>query len=61
MEIRNGDYVDTIIRIAEGNPRIAYMAGRLAKQNNHCLQLMMQRSYMKAIILSFGKFSNYYR
>ena len=31
MEIRNGDYVDTIIRIAEGNPRIAYMAGRLAK------------------------------
>lgn len=31
MEIRNEDYVDTIIKIAEGNPRIAYMAGRLAK------------------------------
>lgn len=31
MEIRNEDYVDVIIKIAEGNPRIAYMAGRLAK------------------------------
>ncbi len=31
MEIRNEDYVDAIIKIAEGNPRIAYMAGRLAK------------------------------
>lgn len=31
MAIRNRDYVDTIIRIAEGNPRIAYMAGKLAK------------------------------
>lgn len=35
LEIRNEDYVNQIIRIAEGNPRIAYMAGRLAveKQN----------------------------
>lgn len=32
MEIRNEDYVNPIIRIAEGNPRIAYMAGKLAKQ-----------------------------
>ena len=31
MEIRNEDYIKAIIRIAEGNPRIAYMAGRLAK------------------------------
>ncbi len=31
MEIRNSDYVAQIIRIAEGNPRIAYMAGKLAK------------------------------
>lgn len=31
MEIRNEDYADAIIKIAEGNPRIAYMAGRLAK------------------------------
>lgn len=35
LEIRNEDYVKQIVRIAEGNPRIAYMAGRLAveKQN----------------------------
>lgn len=35
LEIRNEDYVEQIIRIAEGNPRIAYMAGKLAieKQN----------------------------
>lgn len=35
LRIFNEDYVKQIIRIAEGNPRIAYMAGRLAveKQN----------------------------
>ncbi len=35
LEICNEDYVRQIIRIAEGNPRIAYMAGKLAieKQN----------------------------
>lgn len=35
LKIRNEDYVKQIIQIAEGNPRIAYMAGRLAveKQN----------------------------
>lgn len=32
MGIRNEDYVKQIIRIAEGNPRIAYMAGELAKE-----------------------------
>ncbi len=30
MGIRNEDYVSQIIRLAEGNPRIAYMAGKLA-------------------------------
>lgn len=30
LEICNEDYVKQIIRISEGNPRIAYMAGRLA-------------------------------
>lgn len=30
LEIINSDYTEHIIRIAEGNPRIAYMAGRLA-------------------------------
>lgn len=30
MGITNEIYVNQIIRIAEGNPRIAYMAGKLA-------------------------------
>lgn len=30
LHIFNERYIDQIIRIAEGNPRIAYMAGRLA-------------------------------
>ena len=35
LEIRNEDYIKQIVRIAEGNPRLAYMAGKLAieKQN----------------------------
>lgn len=32
MQIMNEQFVDTIIKIAEGNPRIAYMAGKLAKE-----------------------------
>ena len=31
LGIKNDIYIDQIIRIAEGNPRIAYMAGKLAK------------------------------
>ena len=35
LEVRNEGYVKQIVRISEGNPRIAYMAGKLAieKQN----------------------------
>lgn len=35
LEIFNEDYIKQIVRISEGNPRIAYMAGKLAveKQN----------------------------
>lgn len=32
MQIMNEQFVDPIIKIAEGNPRIAYMAGKLAKE-----------------------------
>ena len=35
LGIRNEEYVNQIIRIAEGNPRIAYMAGRLAIQKQN--------------------------
>ena len=30
LEIRNEEYLNQIIRISEGNPRLAYMAGKLA-------------------------------
>lgn len=44
LVIRNHDYVQQIVRIAEGNPRIAYMAGRLAKekQNLYAIQDVSQ-------------------
>ena len=32
MQILNEQFVDSIVQIAEGNPRIAYMAGKLAKE-----------------------------
>ncbi len=50
MEIRNEDYVDVIIKIAEGNPRIAYMAGRLAKAEQS----------LSAIIDATQLYENYY-
>lgn len=34
LDIQNIHYVDQIVRIAEGNPRIAYMAGKLAIDND---------------------------
>ena len=33
LEIRNDLYLDQIVKIAEGNPRIAFLAGKLAKDN----------------------------
>lgn len=35
LKILNQIYIKRIIRIAEGNPRIAYMAGKLALENNN--------------------------
>lgn len=35
LNIRNRIYIDKIIRISNGNPRIAYMAGRLAIEKNN--------------------------
>lgn len=34
LGVNNQTYVEQIIRIAEGNPRIAFMAGRLAREKN---------------------------
>ena len=35
LGIKNPEYVNKIVAIAEGNPRIAYMAGKLAKEKNN--------------------------
>lgn len=60
LEIRNEDYVKQIIRIAEGNPRIAYMAGRLAveKQNLSAIKDVSQlydAYYEKYVNSTLGK------
>lgn len=34
LKIENSDYIEQIVRIASGNPRIAYMAGKLAIEKN---------------------------
>jgi len=34
LKIENNDYIEQIVRIAGGNPRIAYMAGKLAIEKN---------------------------
>lgn len=34
LKIENSDYIEQIVRIAGGNPRIAYMAGKLAIEKN---------------------------
>lgn len=34
LKIENNDYIEQIVRIAGGNPRIAYMAGKLAVEKN---------------------------
>lgn len=56
MEIRNEDYVDAIIKIAEGNPRIAYMAGRLAKTEQSLMAIndatQLYESYYAKFLVS---------
>ena len=34
LKIENSDYIEQIVRISSGNPRIAYMAGKLAIEKN---------------------------
>lgn len=60
LHILNERYIDQIIRIAEGNPRIAYMAGRLAfeKQNLNAIRDVSQlydTYYSKYVNGSLGK------
>lgn len=52
LHILNERYIDQIIRIAEGNPRIAYMAGRLAfeKQNLNAIREMYLNYTIRTIV-----------
>lgn len=50
LEINNQLYINQILKIAEGNPRMAYMAGRLALENQN----------LKSISDSSGLYDAYY-
>lgn len=58
LNIRNQHYIDQIVRIAEGNPRIAYMAGKLAIENDlsriQDVSSLMDQYYAKVIDKSVG-------
>ena len=59
MQIMNEQFVDTIIKIAEGNPRIAYMAGKLAKETQsleavHDATQVYERYYATVIYNKLG-------
>ncbi|RRD33445.1 hypothetical protein [Streptococcus sp. OH4692_COT-348] len=59
LNIFNIDYIKQIIRIAEGNPRIAYMAGKLAIKNQNLASIqnasdIYDQYYRKYVDYSFG-------
>ena len=63
MQIMNEQFVDTIIKIAEGNPRIAYMAGKLAKETQsleavHDATQVYERYYATVIYNKLGNNRN---
>jgi hypothetical protein len=55
LEIRNNSYLDQIVKIAEGNPRIAYLAGKLAKDNQK-LESIQDATHLYEMY--YGKYIN---
>lgn len=55
LGIKNEDYVKQIIKIAEGNPRIAYMAGKLALEQQ---KLSAIRDVSQLYDAYYGKYIN---
>lgn len=60
LKIRNENYVKHIIRIAEGNPRIAYMAGKLAVEEQNLSAIkdvseLYDAYYKKYVDSTFGE------
>ena len=60
MGITNDLYVDQIIKIAEGNPRIAYMTGKIAKDTQSLSAVndasqVYEQYYSNVVGLKLGK------
>lgn len=65
MDIRNDLYVKPIIEVAEGNPRIAYMMGRVAKETDtlaavHDATKVYELYYGRIIRRTLGNYKNLY-
>lgn len=63
LDIRNDTYIKQITRIAEGNPRIAYMAGRLAVEEQNLSSIkdvsqLYEAYYEKYVNEALGNDSN---
>lgn len=57
LKIENNDYIEQIVRIAGGNPRIAYMAGKLAIEKMIYGQLPIWKNYTKVIMFFSGNYN----
>ena len=53
LKIQNSDYIEQIMRIASGNPRIAYMAGKLAIDKNDLRLIANMEELYKSYYSSF--------
>ncbi|NBI87227.1 ATP-binding protein [Lachnospiraceae bacterium] len=53
LRIENSDYIEQIVRIASGNPRIAHMAGKLAKEKNDLRSIANMEELYKSYYSSF--------
>lgn len=59
LDIKDSEYIDKIVEIAEGNPRIAYMAGRLVNKEENISAIndvsqLYEAYYRKYIDKAFG-------
>lgn len=57
LRIENSDYIEQIVRIASGNPRIAYMAGKLAIEKNDLRSIINMKELYKRY---YSIFLDYY-
>ena len=53
--IQNDEYLEKIVAIAEGNARMAMMAGKTAVEHKHLIQLVMLHNYIMITLPPFLK------